>query len=93
MFNKPASVVGLMNKFPCLATAEGVTKFIVVEFLYLQSLLLTFEAMVFLCNEGISAARFWHQVASWVPDMFCKFYLVKSHIIANNSSMTEAREK
>jgi hypothetical protein len=32
-------------------------------------------------------------VASWVPDMFCKFYLVKSHIIANNSATTEAREK
>ncbi len=33
------------------------------------------------------------QVAAWVPDMFCNFYLVKSHKIANNSATTEAREK
>jgi hypothetical protein len=32
-------------------------------------------------------------VAAWVPDMFCNFYLVKSHKIANNSATTEAREK
>jgi hypothetical protein len=34
----------------------------------------------------ISAARL-------VPDMFCNFYLVKNHKIANNSATTEAREK
>jgi len=28
-----------------------------------------------------------------VPDMFCNFYLVKNHKIANNSATTEAREK
>jgi hypothetical protein len=38
-----------------------------------------------------SAARFCSQVASWVPDMFCNFYLVKIHKIANNSATTEAR--
>jgi hypothetical protein len=30
-------------------------------------------------------------VAAWVPVMFCNFYLVKSHKIANNSATTEAR--
>jgi hypothetical protein len=45
-------------------------------------------------NERESAAIFCHQVAAWVPDMFCNFYLVKIHKIANNSSVTtEAREK
>jgi hypothetical protein len=34
----------------------------------------------------ISAARL-------VPDMFCNFYLVKNHKIANNSATTKAREK
>jgi hypothetical protein len=29
-------------------------------------------------NEGKSAAIFCHQVAAWVTDMFCNFYLVKS---------------
>jgi hypothetical protein len=32
-------------------------------------------------------------MAAWVPDMFCNFYLVKNHKIANNSRTTEAREK
>jgi len=31
-----------------------------------------------------------HQVAAWVPDMFCNIYLVKNHKIANNSTNTEA---
>jgi hypothetical protein len=31
--------------------------------------------------------------AAWVPDMFCNFYLVKSHKIANNLADTKAREK
>ncbi len=30
---------------------------------------------------------------SIAPDMFCNFYLVKIHKIANNSATTEAREK
>ncbi len=33
-----------------------------------------------------------HQAAALVPDMFCNFYLVKNHKIANNSATTEARE-
>jgi hypothetical protein len=32
-------------------------------------------------------------VAALVSDMFCNFYLAKSHKIANNSATTEAREK
>jgi hypothetical protein len=32
-------------------------------------------------------------VAALVSDMFCDFYLVKNHKIANNSATTEAREK
>jgi hypothetical protein len=44
-------------------------------------------------NEEISAAFFCHQVAALVPDMFCNFYLVKIHKIANNSVTTEALEK
>jgi hypothetical protein len=42
---------------------------------------------------GKSAAIFRHQVAAWVPDLLCNFYLVKSHKIANNSATTEGREK
>jgi len=42
-------------------------------------------------NVGKSAASFCHQVATLVPDMFCSFYLVKNHKIANNSETTEAR--
>jgi hypothetical protein len=44
-------------------------------------------------NEGISVANYCHQVAALVPDMFCNFYLVKNHKIANNSVNTEAKEK
>ncbi len=32
-------------------------------------------------------------MAAPVPGMFCNFYLVKNHKIANNSATTEAREK
>jgi hypothetical protein len=32
-------------------------------------------------------------VAAWDPDMFGKFYLVKSNKIANNSTATKASEK
>jgi hypothetical protein len=44
-------------------------------------------------NQDKSAARFCHQVAAWVPDIFCNFYMVKSHKIAYNSATNEAREK
>ncbi len=44
-------------------------------------------------NEGKSDANFMHQVATWFPDMFCNFYLVKIPKIANNSTTTEAKEK
>jgi hypothetical protein len=39
-----------------------------------------------------SAASFCCQVAAWVPVMFCNFYLVKNHKIANDSKITKARE-
>jgi hypothetical protein len=44
-------------------------------------------------NEVESDASFCHQVAALFPDMFCSFYLVKSHKIAKNSTTTKAREK
>jgi len=43
-------------------------------------------------NEGESAASFCRQVTAWVPDMFCNFYLVKNHEMANNSTTTKAGE-
>jgi hypothetical protein len=43
--------------------------------------------------RGNQMPVFCHQVAALVPDMFCNFYLVKNHKIANNSATTEAREK
>jgi hypothetical protein len=46
-----------------------------------------------LLNEGRSAASFCHQVAALVPGMFSKFYLLKNHKIAKNSTTTKAREK
>jgi hypothetical protein len=52
---------------------------------------LTYDSIVI--NEGKSAAIFYHQVAAWVPDMFCNFYLVKSHKIADNSETIKARDK
>jgi hypothetical protein len=48
---------------------------------------------VFHWNEGKSAASFCHQVAAWVLNMFCNFYFVKNHNIANNSTTIKAREK
>jgi hypothetical protein len=42
---------------------------------------------------GESAASFCHQLAALFPDLFCNFYLVKNHKIANNSATTKAREK
>jgi hypothetical protein len=44
-------------------------------------------------NEGKSAASFCRQVAAWVPEMFCNFYLAKNHKIAENSTTTKAREE
>ncbi len=44
-------------------------------------------------NRGSSVVSFCSQVAAWVPDMFCSFYLAKHHKIANNSTTTEAKEK
>jgi hypothetical protein len=44
-------------------------------------------------NEGKSPAGFCCQVAAWFPDMFCNFYLVRNHKIAQNSTTTKAREK
>ncbi len=44
-------------------------------------------------NVGKSAASFCCQVAALVRDMFCNFYLVKNHKIANNSATPEAKEK
>ncbi len=42
---------------------------------------------------GKIAASFCRQVAAWVPDMSCNFYLVKNHTIAHNLTTTKAREK
>ncbi len=43
-------------------------------------------------NEGKSAASLCCKAAALVPDMFCHFYLVKNHKIADNSATDEARE-
>ncbi len=40
-----------------------------------------------------SAARLCHQVAAWVPVMFCNFYLARNHKIADSQQPAEAREK
>jgi hypothetical protein len=80
------------------------TDFIVDSLFYVFKLVWSagvFESLVikdFLIMNDIfkqdkSAARFFRQVAAWVPDMFSIFYLVKSHKIANNSATTEDREK
>jgi hypothetical protein len=42
--------------------------------------------------RGKSAATFCCQVAAWVLDMFCYFYLMKDHKIAKNLTTTRARE-
>ncbi len=44
-------------------------------------------------NEDKSAAILCYQVAAWVPDAFCNFYLVKNHEIDNNCPTTKGREK
>jgi hypothetical protein len=43
-------------------------------------------------SQTKTAAIFCYQVAAWIPDMFCNFYLVKNCKIASNSTTTEARE-
>jgi hypothetical protein len=40
-----------------------------------------------------SSASFCHQVAAWVPYMFCNFYLVKNINIADTLTITKAPEK
>jgi hypothetical protein len=44
-------------------------------------------------NKEKLVAIFCHQVAAWLPDLFCKFYLVKNHKVAKNSTTTRARGK
>jgi hypothetical protein len=44
-------------------------------------------------NQDKLAARFCRQVAASVPDMFCNFYVVKSHKIVNISATNKVREK
>ncbi len=58
---------------------------------------------IWVCN--FLAKGFWHkrcslkcwlncyQVASWIPNLFCIFNLVKNHKIAKNLTTTKAREK
>jgi hypothetical protein len=43
--------------------------------------------------KGKSAASFCHQVATWVQNIFWKFYLVKNHKIAKNSTTSLAIKK
>ncbi len=42
-------------------------------------------------HKDKSAASFCHRVAARVSDMFCNFYFVKNHKIANNSITNKAR--
>jgi hypothetical protein len=44
-------------------------------------------------NYDKSAASFCRQVAAWVPDMFCSFYLAKNHKNAQILMNTKATEK
>ncbi len=45
------------------------------------------------CNIRLNpTATFCRQVATWAPDMFCNFYFLKNHKIANNSMTTKTRE-
>ncbi len=53
----------------------------------------SFKLIMNFLNRDKSVASFYCQVSSWASDMFCNFYLVKSHKIANNSATIEAREK
>jgi hypothetical protein len=40
-------------------------------------------------NEQKSAASFCFQVAAWMPDMFCNFYIIKYQKIAKHSTTTK----
>jgi hypothetical protein len=42
-----------------------------------------------IANVAKSAAIFICQVAAWVPDMICNFYLIKNFKIAKNSTTNE----
>ncbi len=44
-------------------------------------------------NEGKSAARFWHKLATWVQDMFCDFYLVKCHKLLTTQQPLKLEKK
>ncbi len=44
-------------------------------------------------NQEISVASVCHWVATWVPEMFYNFYLVKNQKIADYSATTEGKEK
>jgi hypothetical protein len=44
-------------------------------------------------NQDKSAASFSQQVAAWIPDMFCDFYIVDNHKLSYNPTTTNAREK
>jgi hypothetical protein len=44
-------------------------------------------------NEGISAASFCPQVAAWFPDMFCNFYILKNHKIAETQQPLKLEKK
>ncbi len=43
-------------------------------------------------NQDKSAASLGRQVAAWVQDIFCGFYLVKNNKVANNSVTTKAEK-
>ncbi len=49
--------------------------------------------LVYAIQWGKFSCQFLLPGGSIGSDMFCKFYLVKNHKIANNSATTEAREK
>jgi hypothetical protein len=40
-------------------------------------------------KEGKSTVSFFLQVAAWVLDIFCSFYLEKNHKIDENSTTTK----
>jgi hypothetical protein len=50
--------------------------------------------LIFLAlHKDKAAASFCYQEAARVPYIFCNFYVVKDHQIANNLTTTKAREK
>jgi len=56
-----------------------------------EKIIIHIESLEFY-NLDKSAARLCHQVAAWVPKMFCNFYLVKSNKFAKNSTTTAAKD-